>query len=236
MNRRLLRIGAVAAVVGALMQVAATVLEPDWSGDSEAVVQALTGSSIWVLDRTLDLVGMFLTVGALAVVGRTFIGRPGRHWAAIGQPFLVMLGALGAGAVVTGAALKDLADTWANAGPDSKPAYLAAFDSTRHTTDNLFFAAFIALGLYLATLAPAILARGIYARWIGWASAASALLVLGGNFLVLAADAAFLGVLAGLAVFNVVLVAVGLTMWRQAPIWAAVEPDAAVALPASARK
>jgi hypothetical protein len=232
MNRQLLRIGAVAAVVGALMEVAATVLEPDWSGDSEAAIRTLTGSSIWVLDRALDLVGLFLTVGALTLVGRTFTGRPGKDWAGIGQPFLVMLGALGAGAVVTGAALKELADMWATAGPDSKPAYLAAFDSTRQTTDNLFFAAFIALGLYLAALAPAILARGVYARWIGWACVASALLVLGGNFLVLAADAAFLAMLAGFAVFNVVLVALGLTMWR----WAALEPDAAGGLPASVRR
>jgi hypothetical protein len=217
MNRRLIRIGAVAAVIGALMQVAATVLEPDSSGESGAAIRTIAGSSIWTLDRIVDLVGLFLTVGALTVVGHTFTGRPGRDWVRVGRPFLVLLGALGASAIVTGAVLKELADAWVTAGPEAKPAYLAAFDATRHTTDNFFFVAFMALGLYLATLAPAILARGVYARWIGWASAASALLVLGGNLLVLAADAAFLAVLAGYALFNVVLAALGLTMWRESP-------------------
>jgi hypothetical protein len=234
MNHRLLKIGAVAAVVGALMQVAATVLEPDSSGESEAAMGALTGSSIWILDRALDLVGLFLIVGALAVVGHTLRGRPGADWARVGQPFLVLLGALGASAVTTGAVLKELADAWAIAEPDAKPAYLAVFDATRQTTDNLFFAAFLALGLYLATLAPAILTRSVYARWIGWASAASALLVLGGNFLVLAADAAFLAVLAGFGLFNVVVVALGLTLWRQAPRWAALSQEEALGLPAAA--
>ena len=157
MNRRLLRIGAVAAVIGALAHVAATLLEPDSSGELGAAIRTLAGSSIWTLDRILDLVGLFLTVGALAVVGHTFTGRPGTDWARVGQPFLVLLGALGSSAIVTGAALKELADAWATAGPEAKPAYLAAFDATRQTTDNFFFTAFIALGLYLATLALAIL-------------------------------------------------------------------------------
>jgi hypothetical protein len=233
MNRRLLRIGAVAAVVGALMQVAATVLEPDSSGELGAAIRVVAGSSIWTLDRVLDLVGLVLTVGALAVVGHTFTGQPGRDWARVGQPFLVLVGALGSSAIVTGAGLKQLADAWTTAGPAAKPAYLATFDATRQMTGNLFFATFLALGVYLATLATAILAQDVYARWIGWASAVSALLVLGGNFLVLAADAAFLAVLAGLAISNVVLAALGLTMWRQAPRWAAtaVERDAAVGLP-----
>jgi hypothetical protein len=84
------------------------------------------------------------------------------------------------------------------------------------TSDNLFFGAFMAMGLYVATLAAAILAGGVYARWFGWASAASALLVLAGDLLVLAADAAFLAVLLGFLLFMAVLIALGVTMWRQA--------------------
>jgi hypothetical protein len=230
MNHRLLKIGAVAAVIGALAVVTATVLEPDSSGESGAAIRIVAGSGIWHFDRALDLIGGLLTVGALTVVGRTFTGRSAKEWARVGQPFLVLMFALGASAIATGATVKNLADAWATAGPEAKPAYLAAFYAARQTTDNLFFCAFLALGLYLATLAAAILTQGVYARWIGWASAASALLVLCGNLLVLAADAAFLAVLAGYAIFNVVLAALGLTLWRHAPHWAstALEQDAAV--------
>jgi hypothetical protein len=238
MNRRLLRIGAVAAVVGVLAQVAATVLEPDLPGQSGVAIRIVAGNGIWHLDRVLDLVGTFLTVGVLTVVGQTFTDRPARQWARVGQPFLVLLVALGATATATGATVKNLADAWATAAPEAKPAYLAPFYATRQTTDNLFFCAFLALGLYLAALAAAILARGVYARWIGWASAAGAVLVLCGDFLMLAADAAFVAVLAGYAIFNVVVVALGLTMWRQAPHWAstAVEQDADVGPPALVRR
>jgi hypothetical protein len=79
----------------------------------------------------------------------------------------------------------------------------------------LFFGAFMAIGVFLATLAAAILAGGVHARWVGWASLASSVLVFVGSLLVLGADSAFLAVLAGLMVFMVVLVALGVTLWRQ---------------------
>src|SRR6266540_36271 len=154
MNHRwLARIGAVAAVTGALAQVTATVLEPERADDSVKAIRTIAGSGIWTLDRVIDLVGLFLAVGALAVVGRTFTGRPGRDWVRVGQPFLAMLGALGASAILTGATLKDVADAWAAAGPSAKPAHLAVFDAVSQTTDAFFFCAFVVMGLYLATLA-----------------------------------------------------------------------------------
>jgi hypothetical protein len=231
MNHRwLLRIGAVAAVTGALAQAAATVLEPQWSGDPDKAIRTLAGSSIWTLDRLIDLVGLLLAVGALAVVGHTLTGRASKDWARIGQPFLAVLGALGASAVLTEVTLKQTADAWIIAGPAAKPAYLAAFAATSQTTDAFFFGAFLALGLYLATLAVAILAGGVYARWVGWACAASALLLLVGDPLMLAAEAAFLAVLLGFLLFLVVLTALGVALWQQAApsTAAAAEPGAAV--------
>jgi hypothetical protein len=230
MNHRwLARIGAVAAVTGALAQVTATVLEPERADDSVKAIRTIAGSGIWTLDRVIDLVGLFLAVGALAVVGRTFTGRPGRDWVRVGQPFLAMLGALGASAILTGATLKDVADAWAAAGPSAKPAHLAVFDAVSQTTDAFFFCAFVVMGLYLATLAAAILTGGVYARWIGWACAASAPLMLAGDFLTLASEVAFFAVLLGFLLFMAVLIALGVTMWQQAePSTSAAEPSVAV--------
>jgi hypothetical protein len=227
-DRWLLRIGALAAITGALAQAAATVLEPEWSGDPGKAIRTIAGSSIWTLDRVLDLVGLFLVVGALAVVGRTFTGGAGRDWARVGQPFLAVLGGLGASAVLTGATLKQVADAWATAGPAAKPDHLAAFAAVSQITDALFFGAFLAMGAYLATLAAAILGGGVYARWVGRACAASAVLVLAGDLVMLAAEAAFLAVLVGFLLFLVVLIALGVAMWqRAAPLTSAADRGAA---------
>ncbi len=83
-------------------------------------------------------------------------------------------------------------------------------------TDALFFGAFLALGLYLATLAAAILSGSVYARWIGWASAVGAVLVLSGDLLLLVSEDAFVAVLLGFAIFLVVLAALGVALWRLA--------------------
>jgi hypothetical protein len=80
----------------------------------------------------------------------------------------------------------------------------------------LIWCALLALGLYLATLAVGILTGRVYARWIGWAAAASAVLLLAGDLLELVFDAAFVLVLAGFALFLAVLIALGAAMWRLA--------------------
>lgn len=109
-----------------------------------------------------------------------------------------------------------VADAWTAAGPAAKPAHLAVFAAASQITDAFFFCAFVALGLYLGTLSAAILSGSVYARWIGWLCAASASLVLAGDFLTLASDAAFFAVLLGFLLFMAALIALGVTMWRQA--------------------
>jgi hypothetical protein len=211
----LLRVGAVAAVAGAGASLVATVLEPDWSGDPDEAIRVVAESGFWTGGRLLDLIGLFLTVGALTVVGRTFAEGSGREWARAGQPFLLLLGALGAGAILTGANLEEVADAWVAAGPQAKQSYLAAFDTTTSLTEALFFGAFMAMGLYLAALATAILTQGVYRRWIGWVSAVSAGLVLSGDLLVLVSESAFIAVLVGYVLYKAVLIALGVSMWRQ---------------------
>ena len=211
----LLRIAGGAAVAGAVAELVATVLEPDWGGEPGEAARVVADNGFWTGNRLIDLIGGLLAVGALTVAGRAFNEGSGREWARVGQPFLLLTAALGASAVVTGAVLKDLADTWASAAPGAKQSYLAAFDATRTVTENLFFAAFMALGLYLAALAAAILTGRLYARWLGWTSAAAAALILAGNLLLLVAESLWLAVLAGYALFLVVLFALGVSMWRQ---------------------
>jgi hypothetical protein len=139
----------------------------------------------------------------------------GHEWVRIGAPFLIIMGALGAGAVLTGAVMKVLAQTWEHADGVAQGSYLAAFDAMSRVTEVLFFGAFLALGLYLAFLAPAILHGEVFSRWTGWTCAVSAGLVLGGNLLSIVFEPGFFAVLAGFALFLLVVAALGVSMWRQ---------------------
>ena len=210
-----LRIGACAAITGVAAELIATVLEPDWGGDPDAAVRVVAGSGLWNTNRLVDLIGVLLTLAALTIAGR-MLATAGSEWAHVAQPFLIVMAALGASAIATGAAMKEMADTWAGAEGDAKASYLATFDALVSTTEVLFFAAFMALGLYLAALAVAILAEAVFAHWIGWAAAVGAVLVTCGNLLSILFDAAWFAVLGGFAVFQLVVVALGLSMWHRA--------------------
>ena len=59
---RILRVGAVAAVAGALGQLVATVFEPDWSGEPGDAVRVVADSGVFIADRLVDLIGVLLTV------------------------------------------------------------------------------------------------------------------------------------------------------------------------------
>jgi len=210
------RLGAAAAIAGATAQLVASLLEPDWGGKPAKAVEVVAGSGLWNGNVVLDLIGTLLTVGALTVVYGTFADGFGREWARVGQVFLVLMAGLGASTAATRYAMKDLADSWAAAGPQSRQSYLVSFDAASRVTEALFFAAFLALGLYLAALGVAILSGRVYARWIGWTAAVSAALVVSGDLLELASDAAFAAVLAGFALFVVLAIALGVSMWRHA--------------------
>jgi hypothetical protein len=233
-DRRTLRVAGAAAILGAACHLVASILEPDWQGDPGEAVRIVSDSGFFIGDRVLDVVGLFLIVGALTVIARTLPAGRGRAWASVGQPFLLLMAALWAGAVVTCAALKEIADAWASAAPESKQAYLAAFDATASVTDALYWASFLALGLYLLALAAAILAGGMYGRWIGWLAAAGGALWISGDLLSLAFDLAFVAVLAGSLLFLTVLVALGVTLWRHAAGRPRLERLVVTALAASA--
>ena len=211
----MLRCGAVAAVLGALAQIAATLLEPQRSSDPYQAVRTVADSSIWQTERFLDLIGVMLTVGALAVIARTFTEPRSRQWAGVGSPFFILMGGLGCTAVLVGSSLKNTADAWADARPAARQSYVAAFDSASTLTDDLFFGAFLALGIYLLTLSCAFLTGSAYSRRFGWVAASSGTLVIAGDLLLLLADAAFILLLLGFLVFLGLLVTLGASLWRQ---------------------
>jgi hypothetical protein len=171
----------------------------------------------WDATWLVHLASVVLIVGGLAVVGRTFADGPAREWARVGDVFLAVTGAVASVAVLVSAGLKELADAWAAAAPSSQEAALAAFDATRRTWVYLDLGGSVAVGLYLATLAAAVLSSRVYARWIGWAAALAAPLMAGGVVIELLLWAGGTAAnLAGALLVIVVLVSLGVSMWRRA--------------------
>ena len=203
-------------MAGAIASLAATVAEPDWGGDDATeAARVVAGTRLWDADRLLDLVGLILAVLALTVVNRRLI-RAGSEWPRMAQPLLVLVGAFGGVAIATGAAIHTMATSWQDAEPEQAAAYLASFDGVRRITEDVFFAAFLALGLYLVLLSGAILATSAFARWLGWCAGIAGALILAGDLLSILFDAAFLLVLAGYVVYKAALVGLGISLWRAA--------------------
>ena len=118
--------------------------------------------------------------------------------------------------VLVGASTKDLADGWAAATPGANSAYFAAFEGAWDVTVNLDFGAIVAVSLYQLTLAAAILSSSVYARWLGWASAVAGVLAFVGIVVELWSPVGTALDAVGSLLFFVVLIGLGVAMWRRA--------------------
>lgn len=214
---RLLRLAAIAAVLGGIGQIAATAAEPELSEDPPAALAALAGNSFWHADRVLDLLSFLLVVFALAVFVRT-VGERGRPWARASLTFLAVLGGLGIAAVLTQVSLRAVADAWSSAAPEGRLAHQAVYGAVNEIAANLFAGAFLALGTFVAMLGAGILADRTR-RWIGVVLYVISFCLVLGTLGLLATDAAFLLILVGIGLFDVLMIVVGFVLWpRQTAI------------------
>jgi hypothetical protein len=214
-SAHLLRTGAAAAVLGVIVQLAAAILEPARIGDADEAIRTVSELGAWPVRWLVHLTGIVLLVMAVSVVTRTFSDGPAKEWARIGQPLFVVAGALGVAEVLVGGSTKDLADGWASAAPGDSLPYLAAFESSWNATVALDFGALVVLGVYLGTLAAAILAGNTYARWLGMTCAVAAPLLVVGIVLELRSVVGTVLVLVGNVLFFVVLIGLAVSMWRK---------------------
>jgi hypothetical protein len=214
----LLRIGAVAAVLAVIAQLAAAMLEPGRVGDADKAIRKISEMDDWTVRWLVHTTGILLIIAALSIVTRTFSAGPGKEWSRTGVPLIATAGALGVAEVLVGASTKDLADGWAAAAPGANSAYFAAFEGAWDVTVNLDFGAIVVFSLYQLTLAAAILSSTMYRRWLGWASALGGVLALFGIVVELWSPVGTALDAVGALVFFVVLIALGVAMWRRAAV------------------
>jgi len=213
---RLSRLAAVAAVLGGIGQIAGTASEPDVSDDPPTAMLTLAHNSAWEANRVLDVLTFLLVLFALAVFAGT-VGERGRPWTRAGLVFLAMVGGLGNAGVLTQLSLGTVANGWFDAGADPRPSYEVVYRAVNEISSNLFAGAFLSFGAMAALFGAGVIAGRTQPRWIGWALYPAAVCLVGGTLGLTAADWAFLFVLVGLGVIDVLLIVIGVVLWPRRP-------------------
>lgn len=217
MTSRLMRIGAVAAIVGVLMTILATVTEVLVSSDATEAMNEIAASGFFTLNRYIDVLGTLLILAALAIVGLTLHSTEGRDWSRLGQILLGAGVACGLIAITFGIAVHQVAEAGVAAEAALQPGYIAAVDALGYVVASAFAAAFIAIGLYLVTLGAAILVSKEYPRWIGMmATASGGLMFVGVPGALFISGGFFLLTMLGFVFWLVITVALGFQLWQRA--------------------
>jgi hypothetical protein len=221
-ERLLLQIGAVAAVIGTIFQVAAgTSQSAQLGAGADAALASLAGLADWIWPVTYFgfIFGALLWVGALVALVSTLtagaswaLGRLGVAAAIVGATLHTVDGSLNAGA------LAGLARAWETAPAGERAALVQNGDLLLRILDGTW-AGVITLfhGVPFVLVGLAVVLSRLYPAWLGWIG------FIGGAGSLVIGIAMFLGLApAGLAVpFAVVLslfmVVLGWLMWSQSP-------------------
>lgn len=168
----LMRIGAVSAVLGAVLAGVGNLLHPITPrNDQEGVARVIADSQHWTLVHVVIIVGVMLMLAGLLGIRHSMIGRGstdaltrlGMYAATIGTTIGLIL------VILDGVAAKQLADQWA-AAPESAATIALGLVSANETINfalgGLFNLSFAALPFILFGLAVA--RSTIYPRWLGW--------------------------------------------------------------------
>lgn len=169
----IIRIGSVAGIAGAVMGMVGNLAHPATpaaSEDPEGLVQTVAGSGVWVPDHLVILLGLILMLGGLVAISHSIRGGLPGAMARLG--YIAAVGGVTVGLIlliIDGVAAKHLAETWAVAPPEERPAALHAFlaeEAINFALGTLFYILFAGVTFMLFGLAVAW--SRVYPRWLGW--------------------------------------------------------------------
>jgi hypothetical protein len=170
----LMRIGAVAGIVGALIGMIGNLIHPATpTGDPEGVAQAIADSDIWIADHLAIVVGLILMLGGLAAISRSIEVQGGLPHALSQLGYGAAIVGLTVGLILVtldGVAAKHLADEWASAPAGEKATALGVV--TSEETFNFALAALFNIvfaGVTFILYGLAVAWSHVYPRWMGWA-------------------------------------------------------------------
>jgi hypothetical protein len=219
-QRFLMQAGAVAAVLGAILQVAAGTSSTSLpSGEPATVLRELAGPAAgwWQIDDFGFMFGALLWVVAMVALAETLTDGPAWALGRLAVALVIVGGTMHAlyGAL-HGAVLPSLASDWATADAAMQMA-LAADAATMLRLLEAVWAGVITLfhGVPFILAGLATIASWRYPAWLGWIGA------IGGAGSVVVGIGMFFGIAAGLAVpfaivISVYMVILGWLLWQEA--------------------
>ncbi len=170
-NQALTRIGAISALIGAMLLLVGTFLHPihaDPNIPADAFAE-YAANEIWLLSHLMQFFGVFALGLGFAAFSSTFEAGYASAWARLGLLGTISLVAISAALqAVDGVALKFMVDHWAlTTGEAQKTAFEAAF-AVRQIEIGLASLFSITSGLTGSLFGMALLFSKRYPKWLGW--------------------------------------------------------------------
>ena len=207
-SRAQVRLGALSAILGALLALLVNLLYPIRPDDPEALLTLIAENANWGLLNLGLMVSTLFILGGLHSLSQIAQGPSARGLSRLGVVVaLPGAGSMLAGVAVEGYALKALADFWASAsGADKADAFRAAL-AVERVQQALFYtwAAFFVGAPFLLLGLSGLMTGGGFPRWLG------ALGMIGGAGAFAAGAAGLLGAPLPSMVF--VVAATLVTLW-----------------------
>lgn len=223
-HRILLRIGAVGAILGAVVSVAAGMGFGNLTNEvgTEQVLRSIAArpSGYWPAVHLAFIIGALLWIGAFIALATSFNQGAGRTLGWLGAVAITVGGVIHIiDSSISGVGLNALADAWASAPAADQAELLRVGDTLRYLLNGTWRSVhsyFHGLPFILAGLAVVTSRR--YPVWLGWIGVAGGAASLAGGVL------QFLGLIPGserlvivpAQVVSLWMVAMGVLMWRMA--------------------
>jgi hypothetical protein len=164
------KIGAIAAIAGAVLLMVGTYLHP-MSADPNVPLAAFAeyaASDNWVAIHLMQLFGVVLIAASLVLLSRKMADGPAAQWAALGAAGAIASVAVASALqAVDGVALKVMVDTWAATAEPAKATLFSAAFGVRQIEVGLASMTSLLLGLTASIYGIALLIDRRFPRWIG---------------------------------------------------------------------
>ena len=222
MQPHVARVGAVAAIAGALTLFAATLLHPMDAdpNDPAAAFAEYAGDSIWVASHLGQFLGVALLGAALVALAATLDSGNASAFAHIGVAgTAASVAAAAALQAVDGVALKGMVDRWAAASGEGRARAFEAAFAVRQIEIGLASLSSVLFGLTIVTLGVALIFSRRFPKWLGWVGLAGGIASIVAGIALAYSGFSAIAMMLSLSASAVLLLwalAVGALMWRVA--------------------
>lgn len=175
-NQDMIRIGALCAIVGSVIFMAANIVHPRSPNIQITALQVETvaHSEIWVTDHLLLLLGGLLLLPGLLAIRRSIGPGAGSAWAELGAAGAVVSTAIWSVLIaVDGFTSKVVHGAWASASEPEKAVALRVAEALEQIDVGIFSVYIIVFfGSTFMLYGLAVAKSGRFPQWLGWAACA----------------------------------------------------------------